>query len=163
MDTIKMKNTNMGDSYWAGTGAYSAEHVNLFDELVPEEGKANTLHGELMRCTSNMNYEFFNNGNCNARDYVELSYTPHNFYYDEYEEEDEKYNYELKINECYAEYIKFIVTTINNDDIKSIMRDIEMLMVCEHVEFNDKNTHVYNSLIDQVMYFILTTENKPCA
>lgn len=41
----------------------SAERINkLFEELVPSEGKADSLAGELVRAMSRIGYRFFNDG-----------------------------------------------------------------------------------------------------
>ena len=41
----------------------NAERINkLFEELVPFEGKANSLAGELVRAMSRIGYRFFNDG-----------------------------------------------------------------------------------------------------
>lgn len=62
----EQKTTSKGNSYWASNGAYSTEMDKLWDELVPSSGEADTVHGEMVRAFGRLNYEFGNNGNCNA-------------------------------------------------------------------------------------------------
>ena len=63
------RTTEIGNSYWDENGAYSNQYKILYDELVLPVGNAPTINGELLRCGSRLNYEYFNNGNCNAVDY----------------------------------------------------------------------------------------------
>lgn len=48
-------------TYWNNTGKYEEEATALQD-LVPGSGPADTLKGEIMRATSKIYYDFFNNG-----------------------------------------------------------------------------------------------------
>lgn len=56
-------------TYWNGRGAYQVEYERLNAELVPDEGKAQTLKGELLRTFSNMYYDWHNNAGCNVLEY----------------------------------------------------------------------------------------------
>ena len=58
--------TEKGKSYWAKDGAYNEIMDLKWETLVPSQGEANTIHGELVRCFGRLNYEFGNNGNCNC-------------------------------------------------------------------------------------------------
>ena len=40
----------------------SATFERIFDELVPKEGKAETLAGEMIRAAARLRYDFYNNG-----------------------------------------------------------------------------------------------------
>ena len=53
--------------FWDGTHPLYALQEQLHAELVPPQGKANTPHGELLRCATNLYYDVYNNGFCNAR------------------------------------------------------------------------------------------------
>jgi hypothetical protein len=48
-------------TYWARNGKYQAEYDRLI-ELMPSMGKADTVAGELIRATSKLGYDFYNNG-----------------------------------------------------------------------------------------------------
>jgi Zn finger protein HypA/HybF involved in hydrogenase expression len=63
---VVKKVTKKGKSYWGGTGAYSKELTKLEQELVPDSGEANSVHGELVRAIGRLFYDFCNNGNCNV-------------------------------------------------------------------------------------------------
>ena len=65
MKTIEKRITKEGNSYWYENGAYQKEYASLWDELVPSQGEAKTVHGELLRSVSRLQYDYCNNGNCN--------------------------------------------------------------------------------------------------
>jgi hypothetical protein len=60
--------TESGKSYWDNNGAYQTEYDKLYEDLVPSRGEADTIHGEMIRATSRLFYDFCNNGNCNVID-----------------------------------------------------------------------------------------------
>lgn len=51
--------------YWNHKSQYEKEMDELRTKLVPDAGKASTMHGELLRCISKLYYDVFNNGFCN--------------------------------------------------------------------------------------------------
>jgi hypothetical protein len=51
--------------YWNGEGKYQKQHSEIFNRLVPSEGKAKTKAGEILRMVSSIYYDQFNNGGCN--------------------------------------------------------------------------------------------------
>ena len=53
-------------TYWNGQAKYADLHSKLWDELVPGQGEAESVKGELVRCVGRLVYEYYNNGNCNA-------------------------------------------------------------------------------------------------
>jgi hypothetical protein len=54
--------TEYQPKYWNCLGKYQKELERLQAELIPESGKAKTMHGELLRCVSKIYYDVFNNG-----------------------------------------------------------------------------------------------------
>ena len=168
-----MKNTELGKSYWANNGAYSKEAKKLYDELVPDEGEAQTVNGELVRVISRLQHEYCNNGNGNARtcDTIEEEV-------DCYEcrgngEDDngdvcdvcggsgveyEEYDGENYIEEFWLDMIDFVEETVPNisEDIKKV-KDVILNDKCS---CDDNEMAVYSEMIDKVMYYVLTTENK---
>lgn len=48
--------------YWNNEGTYQAEYQSLYDELVPSEGKCDSVAGELIRAASRLYYDAYNNG-----------------------------------------------------------------------------------------------------
>ena len=51
--------------YYQGKGRYEKERKELWDRLVPEEGEADTIQGEMVRAISWIYREYCVNGNCN--------------------------------------------------------------------------------------------------
>lgn len=55
---------NPNNTYWHGKGKYP-QHQALSDALMPFMGKAATLEGELIRASSKIYWDLYNNGNGN--------------------------------------------------------------------------------------------------
>lgn len=53
--------------YWDESSPYMAEYQEFWEELVPREGEADTLQGELLRMISRISYDYYNNGFGNDR------------------------------------------------------------------------------------------------
>ena len=49
-------------TFWSGTSPLSSEYNRLRSELVPDYGKCDTLEGELLRASSRIYYDYYNNG-----------------------------------------------------------------------------------------------------
>lgn len=54
-------------TYWNKNVDRYDTYKRYFDELVPSRGAADTLEGTLLRAMSNLTYDHYNNGSCNAR------------------------------------------------------------------------------------------------
>ena len=52
----------MVDNYWNGKGKFQEQFQRLSEELVPFEGKCETLAGEMIRAATRLTYDFYNNG-----------------------------------------------------------------------------------------------------
>ena len=50
------------NSYWNNNGKYNLEYENLWRRLVPVEGKASTVAGEVLRAVSRLYYRWYNDG-----------------------------------------------------------------------------------------------------
>lgn len=48
--------------YWSGTGEYQDAYGDLYDQLVPKQGKADTVEGELLRAVGKIIYRHGNDG-----------------------------------------------------------------------------------------------------
>ena len=48
--------------YWSGNGEYQDAYGDLYDQLVPKEGKADTVEGELLRAVGKIIYRHGNDG-----------------------------------------------------------------------------------------------------
>lgn len=60
-----MKKETYLPQYWNGTGKYQELYEELFQNLVPKEGNAPSNLGEMLRITSKLYYDIFNNGGWN--------------------------------------------------------------------------------------------------
>ena len=52
--------------YWCKRGKHQEVHDKLHAKLVPDSGRAFTMHGNLLRCMDNLYYDLYNNGLGNA-------------------------------------------------------------------------------------------------
>ena len=50
------------NTYWNNNGKYNHEYEILWRRLVPAEGKANTVAGEVLRAVSRLYYRWYNDG-----------------------------------------------------------------------------------------------------
>lgn len=136
---IKQAETKYPNSYWEGNGYFQNEYDKLWGELVPSSGEANTLHGELLRCIGRLFYDYCNNGNCNA-----------------------KSDRGKTVSSFYKEFIDFIEENVPN--IKPIMSKIKQIIISRNNNngyFGENNMNWYNKMVDEVMKYILTNNNKP--
>lgn len=136
MIKTKLK-TKYKNCYWNGTGAYDGQLLEMHrDNLVPPSNNAQTLHGELLRCITNLTYEYNNNGNGNT-------FGMHNW---------------TALDGHWEEQLEFLIH--NMDDVKSaktlkafvssVMRDMH----------RHKYDTIYNDVMDSVVFQIYTTEDR---
>ena len=139
--------TKKGNNYWKDSGAYQKEYEELYKKLVPNIGSSDTLNGELVRAISRLMYEYYNNANMNARQYEEV----YNSYTDEY------YTSEPYIDSFYEKFLNLIESVgIDTSKVKEaiLKYDKSPEMFDEDVERS------YVDLMDEVMYYVLTHEDK---
>ena len=175
---MEKRNTPSGQSYWNETGAYQQEHDSLWKVLVPASGACDTIHGELIRATSRLFYEFCNNGNCNAIE-VEMGRCSHcggDGQVDSgYDEDEEENTYEdcswcdgsgeeegdTLITPFYASFLDLIeenVPTAPVQELRDFMEDKGNGY--SRYKFDDNEMGIYNALTDAVIHHILTSENS---
>lgn len=53
-------------NFWDQNHPLNYENGELWNDLVPAQGEAETVEGELIRAVNRLFYEYCNNGNCNA-------------------------------------------------------------------------------------------------
>lgn len=53
------------NTYWSGNGKHQVWYDMNQTLLVPDEGPAPTLEGEMLRAASTLYYDYYNNGMCN--------------------------------------------------------------------------------------------------
>jgi len=155
-----IKHTQLGSSYWSKNGAYQKECDQLYQELVPFFGDAETVNGELIRIINRLFYEYCNNGNQNAIIFDDSDY---NNYYD-YNETNDDSGTELntditepEIEEYYLEMINFI----ENNTECSVVELKNFMKSTPNCSFDDNEMDIYNKICDQVIYHVLNTEDKP--
>lgn len=49
-------------TYWSSNGKFQKDYDRLYEKLVPQSGKCETLEGELLRAASRISHDFYNNG-----------------------------------------------------------------------------------------------------
>ena len=160
-----------GTSYWNSSALYFSLYEKLWNNFVPNEGKANTVGGELIRAISRLSYEYYNNGNCNARDIVEEEVE--NYCYDcngegvDDEGEDcescggQGYTYDIeevdtKIEDYYYNLLYYIKNNCNfmQEDVQRLVKQIENLICNEYLTFSDDEAECYEKLTDIVVYYV---------
>lgn len=134
--------TDMGKSYWDGNGAYSKEYGDLWNNLVPDKGSAKTINGELVRAIGRLNYEYYNNGNCNACE----------------EDEDGEYC----ISGYYDRFLDLIEDTLGTECVSALCNNVRKIILRAYrsKSYFNNNMEQYNLLGDIVIWYVLNTEDK---
>lgn len=124
--------------YFGGGGKYQKEYEQLFDELVPMCGKADTVCGEVLRCASNIYYENHNNGNCNVM------------------------SWDGGMSDKYAEALDNLCAFFNmrqhHEGVKLVNKIHDIYMYED--DYNSANDEVFESLIDYTIEEILKERGK---
>lgn len=154
----KMKVTPKGNSYWNSNGAYQSEYNGIYDLLVPARGKAQTIHGELLRCASRLSYDYYNNGNGNVINEVDIKcdrcYGDGCDFCDEGVE-----SCEYQISEYYYDMIEFLQENLNEKYPLICLVDF-LEEYGHHCLFTEEEEQIYSLIMDNVMFQILTTKNE---
>lgn len=165
MTTTVKKQTVSGKSYWDGSGVYQEEYNELYEKMVPARGNASTLNGELIRAVSRLAYEYCNNGNCNACEAHEIQ---NDGWYggDEDEEWEEETEYDYSLSDYYGKFLQIIEETIKTDEVAKLVASVEEIILNSRQDwfkkqmFSDENCLTYDRLVDEVVYYVLTNEDK---
>lgn len=167
-----LKWTPKGKSYWRGNAEYSELMDEKYAELVPDQGIADTIHGEMVRAFGRLQYDYCNNGNGNAREVENLADTCWDCMGsgedDEGEEcdnccgsgEDLEAAEGVSLNRMFEPLLDFLYDNLkeHRDKVEAVR---QMILSYNHANFTDDYMHKYTQLGDAVMHFVLTTENKP--
>jgi hypothetical protein len=168
-------------SYWNQNGKYQSVLTVLHDELVPSVGKAETVHGEIVRAINNLFYEYCNNGNCNAAEEIsETCDSCGGWGYEEEEvccgtDDDGEEIYETETSDCswcggncsvvtglemddyYADMLSHIKTHVPN--IRSEADAVEALITDQSKNYNysysQEEMDIYNRLVDKCLEFLI--------
>ena len=167
---IRKTDASKGESYWDNNGAYQKENDELWEKLVPAQGSAETLHGELIRAINRLFYEYCNNGNCNAAD---VHYASERDWWDRDDNEDDYDEDEIvdvEVSKYYGQFLdlieKSICDKIPSEYVIGMTEDIAEVInyapyVTRHSDyFNQKNMERYNVMCDMVMWYVLNTEDR---
>jgi hypothetical protein len=176
MAQFEKKQTPLGNSYWQGNGAYQSEFDRLYNALVPASDMAETIHGEMIRCISRLNYDFANNGNCNVLDYTERTCDEcdgSGLHYSNNEDDDDHVedcyncggnghiNDELYITEYYLDMVNFIKMYLKDNQCMVELHAWLTKSYEKRYSFSDEQFNMYNRVIDSIIYQVLTEPNKP--
>lgn len=179
---MERKHTKLGNSYWDDNGYYQSVYDRLESNLVPAQGEAETLHGELIRCIGRLYYDYCNNGNINA---MEVEYETEEYpcydcdgdgeqeVYDEdgeietetcgecggSGELEEEVEGEARITEYYHSMIELLYKNLEQNKVVANL-ETYLLNNYDHYKYDDKSMNVYDRVVDEVCYFCMTTENK---
>tara|TARA_R110000764_G_scaffold21507_3_gene54316 strand:- start:684 stop:1121 length:438 start_codon:yes stop_codon:yes gene_type:complete len=133
---IKFK-TEFKNSYWANTGVYSGQILDkLIEELVPDIGRAKTIHGELLRCIINLDYEYHNNGNGNT-------FGMHNW---------------TNLDSHWEEQLFFLIENMDDKVSAKILKGFVSSASRDVHRF--KYYKLYNDVFDSVIYQVFTTKDR---
>jgi len=120
-------------SYWNNNSKYEKQYKILYDKLVPAQGRAKTIHGEVLRCMSKVYYDLFNNGGGN------FDVLHKHFSYLENLSDDimENSSWDVKM---FDKFSKWIILMKKNDSIfkqKLLERMVDCVVeYCYFMEFN---------------------------
>ena len=132
--------------YWNSKGKYSEFMEKMWELHVPERGNPKNVRGELVRAVGRLQYEYCNNGNCNAI---------------EYHEDQDYFEWTL----MYSMLLEFIRTNCPNTAF--IVDEIEKYLIdtahTSHYNYsyseNDYIDRLYNLLQDQVGEYLQNTDD----
>ena len=152
-NNIEMKRTAKGCGYWNETGAYQQEYDELWRQLVPLEGEAQTTRGEVLRTASKLYYDFFNNGNMNACEIVGG---------ERWLDDDDEEVYDTKVSEYYQGCLNFLRRTCKDDyELMGLLERVRDIIVMGEDGCNDAdNEHTYDLMADHCIYWVLTHDDS---
>lgn len=162
---VEIKPTQYAGDYIEGFSPNSALDDQLFYQLVPSKGKAQTLHGELLRASSKIYNDVFKHGainiydldacpcgkkNCQVffqctRDYLEVAGS------------EEEYYRALPINDNFKYFFDLLEEHLNDEDKILITNAKDALF---DLEISPSNTMYFDQLNDKVIHLIQTTHNQ---
>jgi hypothetical protein len=131
---MKKKNTPKGKSYWDESGVYQKQYDQLYEELVPDFGEAETSDGRLLRSITRLYYDYCNNGNGNV-------FT-------------EPWG-EVEINPMYEEFIGNLVFGLIDNKAAKELEDFLQTPDAKHPSFSKEEMNIYDKVMDSVVHQIL--------
>ena len=173
-------------SYWDNTGKYQEDLDRLTKKLMPAQGEAETIEGELIRAVNRLYYEYCNNGNCNAaeretkeewNECTECNGSgriENEFENDEGEweteevdcphccgegGENEEWLEDPEISEFYCNFISLIEKEVGcNDETAALRKLIVDPTKHYNYSYDQEEMDIYNIVTDKVVEFVLAQE-----
>ena len=131
---MEKKNTLKGKSYWNSEGAYQKEYDQLYKELVPGFGEAETSDGELLRSITRLYYDYCNNGNGNV-------FT-------------ESWG-EVEMDSMYEEFIENLIYGLMDNTTAKALQDFLKTHEAQDPSFSKDEMNIYDKVVDSVVHQIL--------
>lgn len=161
-------------SLWHGNHPLQKEFDRMWDEYVPAMGDADTGHGEAIRCVGRLNYEYFNNGNCNAaeRNRADVCPTCDGDGYEDGETctecDGERYIQDegLYMEPYYAKMLSHLQGYVKHTGkvVDDPLYKLKNLITDDELNYNYKYTqeevNVYNEVATQVIKWVLNWEEN---
>ena len=152
-ETLKMIQLSTPEQhYWNRTGMHQGQFEEL-SESIPLEGQGLTLHAELIRCVSNLMYEYMNNGNLNARG---EQWSP-SYFEDDTGLFNEGVLEEVFVKDWFLRQLNFIVETIDTPAIQAAGEHLRQIILQDRAEYTPEEMNKYDILVDWVLHYISTT------
>jgi len=131
-------------TYWNHHGKYQKEYDVLRKKLVPQEGEADTVHGETLRAVGNLYYDVMNNGAGNIIEYWEA--TDLNYYEER-----------IEVNSWWKQELNLVEsrTTI---DVEAIL--ISCIKKSGLDWFSGKECAKLETVIDDVMEYVIEKDKE---
>ena len=170
----ELKTTKIGESYWNESGAYQKDYNALFQDMVPEVGRADTVNAELIRSISRLIYEYGSNGNMNAKE-VEAEYfdedcwaclddetSEHCFSCDGTGTITEEVESDPEIAHEFNEFIEFIRKNVNKENneleqanIDKEIDDLKQVILNGDGAYREQEMNKYDIVCDRVVQHVL--------
>ena len=146
-----IKVTDIKNHYWTQSGAHQEQFEGLSTQI-PMEGHAATLHGELIRCVSNLMHEYCANENQHAyqENWSNAIYNEHDQLMTPAERET------VGVNPKFLDMLNFIKKSVCTPEVEKICHNIEEIIINSEgwSTFNDKDAHQYDLLVDHILFYI---------
>ena len=160
---IELKFTQKPGGYWCEDSVNQEMDSKLWAELVPSSGKAETIHGELLRTASKIYRDTYQNGGGNIVEFEDDGYScDHCDYYETDEDERVEDHSDIChgdwiVTDYYQEYFDLLHEHLSADG-RECLNNVKQELIIGLI----RNPSIeFDRLVDYVIHTILTTENQP--
>lgn len=157
---------SIGD-YWDGNGKYQEAYDNIWETQVPPKDESPIEYVEAVRCMGRLQYEYYNNGNCNSVEFDQEECEDCDG--TGYEESSEDGDSEVCLScdgDCYidsdayvTEYYADCLNKVRNYTREyKLVREVEKVMTRKRKSpytYSAQERSVYNLLCDSLMERVL--------